>query len=117
MVSKTSASYIKAMAMRAVRTMAQVALSYLTIGMTVSEINWLDLLSVTVVAGVYSILTSIVTTIPEGQTDAGTLHIDSSDPNTDKYNLEVGIPLEEIKDKKEITLKVKNESKTDGAKE
>lgn len=64
-MSKFTAEWLKAAAVRAVRTMAQVALSYISVGAAISEIKWGYLLSVTVVAGIYSILTSVVTTLPE----------------------------------------------------
>lgn len=44
---------------RAIKTMAQTALSMLTIGQAVIDVNWLNVLSVSAVAGVYSILTTI----------------------------------------------------------
>ena len=54
---------------RAVRTICQTALSFLAIGMTVTEVNWLVLASTSLVAGVISILTSVVTGLPEAGTD------------------------------------------------
>lgn len=44
---------------RAIRTMAQTALASMTVGATVSEVNWKQILSASVVAGVYSILMSV----------------------------------------------------------
>lgn len=58
-----------AAAWRAVRTICQTALSFLAIGMTVTEVNWLVLASTSLVAGVISILTSVVTGLPETGTD------------------------------------------------
>lgn len=37
---------------------------------------------------------------------AGTLKIDTSDPNTDRYLMEFSIPLEEIPKKKNVLMKV-----------
>lgn len=51
--------WIKAAAVRAVKTMAQTALSMLTVGQAVMEVNWINVFSVTVTAGIISILTSI----------------------------------------------------------
>lgn len=51
--------WIKAAAVRAVKTMAQTALSMLTVGQAVMEVNWVNVLSVTATAGIISILTSI----------------------------------------------------------
>lgn len=44
---------------RAIKTMAQTALAMITIGQTMLDINWLNVLSVSAVAGIYSILTTI----------------------------------------------------------
>lgn len=54
---------------RAIRTGAQTALSMLTIGMGVFDVKWLELLSITLMAMLVSILTSIVTGLPETQID------------------------------------------------
>jgi hypothetical protein len=65
-------TWIKAAAIRAAKTMAQTAIA--TIGTTalITEVNWLVVLSATAMAGVLSVLTSVVTTLPEvddGKTD------------------------------------------------
>lgn len=44
---------------RAVKTMAQTALSLLTVGAAVEEVAWVNVASVALVAGVYSLITSI----------------------------------------------------------
>ena len=61
--------WIKAAAVRAVKTMAQTALSMLTVGQAVMEVNWVNVLSVTATAGVISILTSIggIPEVKEGE--------------------------------------------------
>ena len=51
--------WAKAALIRAVKTVAQTALGMITIGMTISQIDWMNVLSVSVVAGGYSILTSL----------------------------------------------------------
>lgn len=50
---------------RAIRTVCQTALSLLTVSGTSSYINWIDVLGSSAIAGVYSILTSILTGLPE----------------------------------------------------
>ena len=60
--------WLKSAGIRAVKTMAQTALSMLTVGQAVIDVNWVNVLSVSVVAGVISILTSI-TGIPEVTSD------------------------------------------------
>ncbi len=60
-----SVAWFKAAAARAVRTMAQVGLSYITVGAAISDVQWGNLVSVALVAMVYSFLTSILIGIPE----------------------------------------------------
>ena len=62
---------------RAIRTMAQTALSFLAVGMALSDVDWLKLLSVSLVAGIMSILTSIATGLPEATTN-GELVVDTA---------------------------------------
>lgn len=58
-VSVNTKKWWKAAGVRAVKTMAQTALSMLTVGQAVMEVNWMNVLSVTATAGIISILTSI----------------------------------------------------------
>lgn len=60
-----SKEFIKAAVIRCVRTMAQAAIA--TIGTTamLQDVNWLAVLSTTVLAGILSLLTSLVTGLPE----------------------------------------------------
>lgn len=44
---------------RSLKTICQTAVSMLTVGQAVLEVNWLNVLSVSAVAGVISMLTSI----------------------------------------------------------
>lgn len=62
--SVNTLEWAKAATVRAVKTMAQTAVGMITVGATASEIDWLGVLSVSVVAGVVSILTSVAG-IPE----------------------------------------------------
>lgn len=59
-----SKKWLKAAGIRAVKTMAQTAVSMLTVGQAVLDVNWINVLSVSAVAGVISMLTSIAG-IPE----------------------------------------------------
>lgn len=51
--------WFKAALIRAVKTVAQTAVSMITVGSALSEINWPYVASVAVVAGIYSMLTSV----------------------------------------------------------
>ena len=54
-----SKKWLKAAGIRAVKTMAQTAVSMLTVGQAVLDVNWVNVLSVSAVAGVLSMLTSV----------------------------------------------------------
>lgn len=58
------AKWAKAAAIRSIKTIAQTALGMITVGLAAEEINWIYVGSVSFVAGVYSLLTSIAG-IPE----------------------------------------------------
>ena len=59
MKSITSKKWWIAAGTRAIKTIAQTALSMLTIGQAFIDVNWLNVLSVSGVAGIISLLTSI----------------------------------------------------------
>ena len=63
-------SFWKAALVRMAKTMAQTALSMLTVGQAVLDVDWLNVLSVSAVAGLISLLTSIATGLPEVNADA-----------------------------------------------
>ena len=58
-MAKINASWIKAAGVRAVKTRAQTALGMFTVGAALNDIDWINVASVAVVSGVYSLLTSL----------------------------------------------------------
>ena len=52
-------TWIKAAGIRAIKTFAQTAVSMLTVGQAVIEINWINVLSVSFTAAIISIFTSL----------------------------------------------------------
>ena len=60
--------WIKAAGIRALKTMAQTALGMFTVGMAAEEVKWSYVASVALVAGVYSLITSIAG-LPEVEQD------------------------------------------------
>ncbi len=52
-------SWMKAASIRAVKTMAQTAVALISVGTFMSDINWLEVLSASVLAGILSVLTSV----------------------------------------------------------
>ena len=63
-------TWIKAAAVRAIKTFAQTMVASLTVGAAISDISWRTLLSVSAVAALASILTSIAG-LPEVDSKAG----------------------------------------------
>lgn len=51
--------WLRAAAIRAVKTFCQTALSMLTVGQAFIEVNWVNVISVSGVAAVISVLTSV----------------------------------------------------------
>ena len=66
---KFSEDFLKAAAIRCIRTGAQTALSLITVGVGVFEIDWMTVFGVSATAMIASLLTSIVTDLPEVQID------------------------------------------------
>ena len=64
-MSEKTKKWLKAAGIRAVKTVAQTAIA--TIGTTalITEVNWVQVLSASALAGVLSLLTSIATGLPE----------------------------------------------------
>lgn len=57
--------WFKAAGIRAIKTMAQTAVGVIGSSVVISDVNWIVVVSASVVAGVTSILTSIATGLPE----------------------------------------------------
>lgn len=51
--------WFKAAAIRAIKTVAQTAVSMLTVGQLFTDIDWVGIASISLVAGIISILTSL----------------------------------------------------------
>ena len=52
-------SWFKAALVRAIKTMAQTAVSLITVGNMITEMDWVAIASISLTAGITSILTSI----------------------------------------------------------
>ena len=57
--------FIEKAGIRAIRTVCQTAIATIGCATVLSEVNWLFVASASVLAGILSILTSIVTGLPE----------------------------------------------------
>lgn len=92
---------------RALWTMAQTALSFVTIGAAITDINWKYVASVSLVAGVYSLLKSIVVSMPEAAHE-GTLIINDSATDKTQWTLQIEEDIDKIPQKDFVRLKIKN---------
>jgi hypothetical protein len=99
--------WLKAAGNRAVKTIAQTALGLFTVGSAINEVNWGYILSVSVVAGIYSILMNIVATLPEVGTD-GIIKVSGRDPNGYVCQLDPSVTATDVLNKKTVNLTVVN---------
>ena len=63
--------FVKAAAIRAVRTFAQAAAAAIGTSALLSDVDWLAVLSVATLSAILSILTSIITDLPEAPKKGG----------------------------------------------
>lgn len=100
-------AWLKATAIRVLRTMGQVAASYLTIGLAIRDVDWLGMLSVMAVAGLYSIITNFIS-IPPESADDGEVIIDPEGESIG--NLTIFTNQEDLMDKKKLVLNIKHDT-------
>lgn len=96
---------------RAIKTAAQVMLSMLTVGVAITSFNWVQILSISGTSFIYSILTSIVFGIPEGEFQ-GSLTFSAKEAGTDGEIipvLRIDIPGDELYDRDKVNIKVNKE--------
>ncbi len=105
LTSKFTKDYLISCLTRAIRTFAQTAAGMFTVGMAMTEIDWRHVLSVSLVSAVYSIVTSLAVTIPEGNS-LGTLNIDTSQAEKDRVRLDLNGDPVRLKRARTVTLKV-----------
>ena len=104
MTTKFTIEWLSAAGVRAIKTIAQTALGMISVGAALSDINWTYVVSVSLVAGLYSLLTSLAG-LPEVGTD-GTLLIDTSLPDKDIYRLDLSSPIESLASKTSVKFNV-----------
>ena len=95
---------------RAIKTAAQVMLSMLTVGAAITSFNWVQITSIAATSFIYSILTSIVFGIPEGEYQ-GSLSFDKNDEKDGLVTpvLKIDIPGNDLMDRNKINIKVEKE--------
>lgn len=103
--------FVKAAIIRAIRTFAQSMLSMITVGAALSDINWIMALSISAVATVYSLLTSIATGLPEvkepTEMSAGDLYIYNDEDGT-QFLVDLNQVPNEIANSDRAVFDVKN---------
>ena len=67
MKNEKTVKWLKAAAVRAVRTVAQSAIATIGTAAVLGDVNWLMVGSAAALAGVLSLLTSVVTGLPEAK--------------------------------------------------
>lgn len=67
-MKETTKSWIKAALVRAVKTMAQTAIAIIGTSVLLNDVNWVAVVSASVLAGVLSVLTSLAG-LPEVDSD------------------------------------------------
>jgi hypothetical protein len=95
---------------RALKTAAQVMLSMLTVGVAITSFNWVQILSISGTSFIYSILTSIVFGIPEGEYQ-GTMKLEAGDEqNNSAVVLSITTPYDKLIEQGRANIKVEKEN-------
>lgn len=61
--------FVRAAGIRAIRTIAQTAISMIGVAVIMSDVNWTMVFSASLLSGILSLLTSISTGLPEVDSD------------------------------------------------
>lgn len=113
---KFTKEWVVAALVRAIKTAAEVALGMLTIGKGLTDFDWLQILSVSAVAGIYTILSCIVFGVPEAESD-GVLMVDNKG-DKQKWLFSVSdAVIDGIAEKKSIRLKIDPNANLSGMEE
>ena len=60
-----SKEWLRAARIRALKTFCQTGLTMITVGQARTDVDWLGMLSISAVAAVVSVMTSVITGLPE----------------------------------------------------
>lgn len=113
---KFTKEWITAALIRAIKTAAEVALGMLTIGKGLADFDWVQILSVSAVAAIYTILSCIVFGVPEAESD-GVLMVDGNGEKQ-KWLFSVSDSvIDDITNKKSIRLKIDPNADLSGTEE
>ena len=101
--------FIVAALVRALKTGAQVLLSMLTVGAAITSFDWLQMLSITATSVVYSLLTSIVFGIPEGEYQGSIGLMPGDEENNAAVVLKIDTPYDKLIETGRANLRVEKE--------
>ena len=93
-------------------TFFQTLCGYLIVGKTIDQIQWTTGLSVSAVAALASLCKSLAVGTPESDV-AGTMYIDTTGEDTDRYLMELD-SLEGLSGKKSVQIRVDTSKKLEG---
>ena len=111
MSTRLTVDFLKAAVIRCIKTMAQVMLSMITIGIAITGMNWAEIFAIAATSGVYSLLTSIAFGIPEGEFQ-GSLSFSKTEAKEDNVVtpvLKIDIPGNELLNRNNVNIKVEKE--------
>lgn len=86
--------FFKSASIRALRTIAQTAIAMIGTASVMADVNWQMVVSASLLSGILSVLTSIVTGLPEADY-AEHIHMSHEEPE-DSYVDEIEIPESEV---------------------
>lgn len=72
--------FIKASAIRAIRTVCQTAVAVIGTAFVLEDVNWWMVISASILAGILSVLTSIATGLPEADYEEH-IHMSHEEPD------------------------------------
>lgn len=110
MNGRLTKDFLIAALIRAFKTACQVMLSMITVGAAITSFDWLQILSITATSFVYSILTSIVFGIPEGEYQ-GVMRLEAGDENNNSaVILSINTPYDKLIENGRANIKVEKEN-------
>lgn len=104
-MQKLTSTWLRAAIIRAIKTMAQTLIGMITVGAAIYEVNWGYILSVALVAGIVSLLTSL-SGLPETGFDGTLEQLDLEAHDEGEFDLTLP-NLREYRDGQIVRLKIR----------
>ena len=100
---------IRAAIIRAAYTFGEVLLSFMAVGMTITEVPWSHALSVAFLAALISLIKTLLAGCPEAADD-GSFYFDASNKEDPKWALNFKLGLDELSKRKSVRFKIDDRS-------